>query len=222
VRLGDAKEVVRAYLDDQEHRYRESLQRELVQEPASAATPVEIEAVELVGRDGVAKDVFAAGEQMTVRIYYNARTRIPWPLFNIRIFHGARDILEASMLIDGPVVEAIEGRGLVECRLASLPLTPKVYEVVIFARSKEGIADIVPMRTYAVFQVSDHDLGHWPLRGPMAINHLRQGSPVYVRRTWHFFHGERREDSAPVPVPADAGALEARVEPAARRHGGSR
>jgi len=26
-----------------------------------------------------------------------------------------------------------------------------------------------------------------PLRGPMAINHLRQGSPVYVPRTWRFF-----------------------------------
>jgi hypothetical protein len=25
------------------------------------------------------------------------------------------------------------------------------------------------------------------LGGPMAVNHLRQGSPVYVPRSWHFY-----------------------------------
>lgn len=187
VGLGDARDVVKAYLDDQERRYREGLCRESDAGPADPLVPVAIEAVELLDADGHAKHVFAPYERMTIRIRYNARQRIPWPLFNIRIFTGARDVFEASMVIDGPVVDAIEGAGTVECRLEALPLTPKVYEVVLFARSREGVAELVPIRTYAVFQVSD-DIPHdWPVRGPMAINHLRQGSPVYIHRSWHFF-----------------------------------
>src|SRR5262249_49942052 len=157
---------------------------ELVGGEGSRETPARIEQVELLGEDGEPRDVFRSGERMTVRIHYRTRQRIEWPLFNLRFFHRGCDVLEASMLIDGPIVPAIDGRGVVECLLDPLPLTPKVYEVKVFARSREGVADIVPMRTYAVFRISEHGLDRWPLKGPMAINHLRQGSPVYVRRTW--------------------------------------
>lgn len=190
VRIGKATDVVRAYLDDQDHRLAASTREELSKLPDDANTPASIEAVELLGEDGAVKDTFYSGERMTVRIHYNAHERIEGPLFNIRVFHRGQGVLEASMLIDGPEVEEIEGRGTVECRLDRLPLTPKVYEVVIFARAKEGVSDIVPMRTYAVFQVSEENRDEWPMRGPMAINHLRQGSPVYVRRSWHFQNGK--------------------------------
>jgi hypothetical protein len=95
------------------------------------------------------------------------------------------------MLIDGPVVEYIEGHGIAECRLDPLPLTPKVYEMVIFARAKEGVTDILPMRTYAVFRISEEKNDEWPMAGPMALNHLRNGSPVYVKRSWHFQNGRK-------------------------------
>jgi ABC-type polysaccharide/polyol phosphate transport system ATPase subunit len=193
VKMGKAADVVRAYLDDQDHRLVNQAREELSTLPADAHTPVSIELVELVGEDGAVKNDFYSGERMTIRIHYEAREKVEWPLFNLRVFHRGKDVFEASMLIDGPEVEGIEGRGTVECRLDCLPLTPKVYELVIFARAKEGVSDIVPMRTYAVFQVSEENRQQWPMGGPMAINHLRQGSPVYVRRSWHFQNGKGSE-----------------------------
>ncbi len=183
---GPAVDVVRAYLDKEDERIARSVLHDQPRD-GSGETPVVLESVELVGEDGLVKDVFRVGERMTVRMRYTAHERVERPLFNVRIFNRGFGLLEASMLIDGPVVDAIEGRGVVECRLDPLPLTPKVYEVVVFARAKEGVSDIFPMRTYAVFRVSEEEQSAWPMRGPMAVNHLRQGSPVYVGRTWRFF-----------------------------------
>jgi hypothetical protein len=54
-------------------------------------------------------------------------------------------------------------------------------------RSGDGIADLIAMRTVGRVRVTDEGIDAIPLRGPMAINHLRQGSPVYVPRTWRFY-----------------------------------
>jgi hypothetical protein len=45
------------------------------------------------------------------------------------------------------------------------------------------------MRIVAWFRVTDEQLDKVPLHGPMALNHLRQGSPVYLPRTWRFYNG---------------------------------
>ena len=94
------------------------------------------------------------------------------------------------MLIDGPGPPTAAGSGRVECHIPRLPLTPKLYEVKLFVRSGEGIADLVPMRTVVRFRVTDEGLDAVPLRGPMAVNHLRQGSPIYTPRTWQFYEDE--------------------------------
>ena len=91
------------------------------------------------------------------------------------------------MLIDGPGPEQAEGSAVVECHFPRLPLTPKLYEVKLFVRSGEGVADLIEMRTVTRFRVTDEGLDTVPLRGPMAVNHLRQGAPVYVPRTWRFY-----------------------------------
>lgn len=97
------------------------------------------------------------------------------------------------MLIDGYGPPEITGEGMVECRLASLLLTPKVYDIVVFVRTANGAADLCPSRIYATFRVTDNGLGLVSMKGPYALNHLRQGSPVYVARVWQFFNetGER-------------------------------
>src|SRR5262249_24601984 len=127
VMIGKATDVVRAYLDDQDKRLAGSARRDLASQPVQAAAPAAVEAVERAGEDGTVRDDFGVGERLTVRIHYHADQRIEYPLFNIRIFHRGQGVLEASMLIDGPEVESIEGRGLVECRLDRLPLTPTTY-----------------------------------------------------------------------------------------------
>jgi len=93
------------------------------------------------------------------------------------------------MLIDGYGPDWVEGAGTVECCLSSLPLTPKRYEIVLFVRSSEGITNLTTTRIAAWFRVTDEQLDKVPLHGPMALNHLRQGSPVYLPRTWRFYNG---------------------------------
>jgi hypothetical protein len=109
------------------------------------------------------------------------------PLFNLRFYLGNVGILEASMLIDGPGPSEADGSGTVECVLPRLPLTPKLYDIKLFVRSGEGIANLIDMRTVARLRVTDEGLDRVPLRGPMAVNHLRQGAPVYSPRMWRFY-----------------------------------
>ena len=105
----------------------------------------------------------------------------------MRFFHGDNDVFEASMLIDGPGPAAVEGSGMVDCHIPVLPLTPRVYKIQLFVRSGEGIADLTRRRFVAQVRVTDEGLDAVPLEGPMAIGHLRRGSPVYVPRTWRFY-----------------------------------
>jgi ABC-type polysaccharide/polyol phosphate transport system ATPase subunit len=221
VQYGNAGDVVRAYLDDQERRAMAESQREGVtyqgratvatkayfqtrdEEKTQAAMPkkpakselLEIRRVELVDADGNIGTEFPFQSDLTVRIHYNAVQPVSRPLFNLRFFHQGADIFETSMLIDGYGPDQVEGEGTVECRIPKLPLTPKVYNIVLFVRSAEGIADVTTMRTVAQFRITNEHLTRVPLRGPMAVNHLRQGSPVYVTRSWHFYNGH---DSKPV------------------------
>ena len=146
-----------------------------------------IESVEVLAADGEPCEELPFLSECTIRIRYHCTHRMHQPLFNLRFFHGGQDVFEASMLIDGPGPTHAEGSGAVECHIPMLPLTPKVYDITLFVRSGEGQVNLIDMRTVARFRVTDEGLNAIPLRGPMAVNHLRQGSPVYVPRTWRFF-----------------------------------
>ena len=208
---GSAHEVVRSYLDEQERRAMQDSEEEGIafEGRGTAATRAFFDARDAVGaKDGPAPAIDEAmvvesvqvldaqGEpckelpflsECTVRIRYTCPGRIHQPLFNVRFFDGEKDVFEASMLIDGPGPDSVEGSGVVECHIPLLPLTPRVYRIQLFVRSGEGIADLIERKFVAQVRVTDERLDAVPLRGPMAIGHLRRGSPVYVPRTWRFY-----------------------------------
>ena len=150
---GPANEVVRSYLDDQERRaMRDSAEEGVAYEgrgtaatraffdardaagseivPAPHADQViTIESVEVLGADGEPCEELPFLSECTIRIKYHCDRSIYQPLFNLRLFHGSRDLFEASMLIDGPGPSAVQGSGVVECHIPLLPLTPKVYDI---------------------------------------------------------------------------------------------
>jgi ABC-type polysaccharide/polyol phosphate transport system ATPase subunit len=208
---GSAHEVVRSYLNDQEERaMRESAQEGVMYqgrgtaatraffdkrdaaEPEDAPPPVAEEAmiihsVQILDEDGCARTELPFLSPCTVRVEFECPRPIHQPLFNVRFFHGENDVFEASMLIDGPGPMEVQGHGVVECSIPLLPLTPRVYKVQLFVRSGDGIADLIERRFVTQFRVTDERLETVPLAGPMAIGHLRRGSPVYVPRTWRFY-----------------------------------
>jgi hypothetical protein len=218
VRYGDAGDVVRAFLDNQERLAMEQSRAEGIEyegritaatkdyleknesRSASAARAdktglaeelIQLVKIEIEDGSGRIGDEVPFLSDVTVRIHYNAVRPVERPLFNLRFFTNGHSVFEASMLIDGPGPDVAEGEGIVECIIPALPLTPKLYEIKMFTRSGEGICDLMRMRTVAYLRVTDENLDAVPLKGPMAVNHLRQGSPVYIERTWKFYNGDR-------------------------------
>lgn len=182
--MADTRKTISAYLDYNERQESKvSLTSELIRK-SSSPMPVTIEKVELTDLNGKIKNEFAFGEGMIIRIYYNALRKIERPLFNSRILYNGQGVIEAGMLIDGCGPDYIEGRGVVECRFDSLPLTPKTYEILLFIRSSEGIADIAHMDIYSRFRVTEENLNNIAMEGPMALNYLRHGTSIYVPHYW--------------------------------------
>ncbi len=183
--IGKPREVVSFYLNQQEKRAFSEF-RNSRGSPETDSASVTIEKVALADRHGAAKDEFAFGEGMAVRIHYDARRRVEKPVFGLRIIFGGIEIAEASMLVDGYGPDYIEGKGFIECTFESMPLIPGIYEIFLFARSSEGIADIITSDIYSRFRVTDEGLDKIPMKGPMALIHLRQGPVVYVHRSWRW------------------------------------
>jgi lipopolysaccharide transport system ATP-binding protein len=223
VSYGPSTKVIRAYLDMQEKRAIAEAQAEGVGYQArataaeraylrakdeerakevtgsSSADPVMIRAVEILDRAGQPCAELPFRSDLTVRIQYEARQPIVGPLFELSFYTDEREVFNASMLIDGPGPDRLEGKGVVECRIPQLPLTPKTYRVVLAAfQSGDGVTEVLTRRTIANFRVTDHDLDKVPMRGPLALTVLRQGPAVYVPRVWHFYNRQGDEPVATV------------------------
>jgi hypothetical protein len=76
-----------------------------------------IESVEVLDPNGTPCDELPFLSPCTIRIVFDCPHSIPQPLFNVRFYDGEKHIFEASMLIDGPGPETVEGRGVVECHI---------------------------------------------------------------------------------------------------------
>lgn len=182
--IGDTRKTISSYLDYNERQENKVAEVSELSRKVSSPMPVIIEKVELFDLNGENKNEFAFGEGMVIRLYYKAERRIERPLFNLRILDRGFGIIEAGMLIDGHGPDYIEGRGLIECRFDTLPLTPKSYDILLFVRSSEGIADIAHADTYCRFRITEKNLENISLSGPMALNYLRDGTHIYVPHHW--------------------------------------
>jgi ABC-type polysaccharide/polyol phosphate transport system ATPase subunit len=209
---GRSTDVVREYLDTQERRTiaeakaegsghqpraaaaeraflraREGERAKKVEEPPSADL-MQIRAVEILDREGQICEELPFRSDLTVRIHYETRNPVLRPLFDLAFVNDDRDVFHATMLIDGPGPDQIQGQGVVECRIDRLPLTPKVYRIMLWVfQSGHALSEVATRRTVASFRVTDEGVDSVSMRGPMALTVLRQGPPVYVPRVWRFY-----------------------------------
>jgi ABC-type polysaccharide/polyol phosphate transport system ATPase subunit len=223
VSYGRSTDVVREYLDTQErrtiaeakaeggrHQARataaeraylrakdEETAKKVVEPPP--ADPLQIRAVEILDRDGQPCGELPFRSDLTVRIHYETESPIIRPLFDLAFVSDDRDIFTATMLIDGSGPDQILGRGVVECRIDRLPLTPKAYSVMLWVfQSGHALTEVATRRTVASFRVTDEGVDSVSMRGPLALTVLRQGPPVYVPRVWHFYDRQGGEPVATV------------------------
>lgn len=180
----------RAYLKVKD----EERPREIVEPPPS--DPLQIRSVEILDRAGQPCVEIPFRSDLVIRIHYEARNPIIGPLFELVFFNDEREIFIASMMLDGPGPERIEGIGFVECRIPQLPLTPKVYRVVLgVVQAGYLVTAVTTKRTVANFRVTDEGLDSVAMRGPLALTILRQGPAFYVPRVWNFYNGQGAEPS---------------------------
>ena len=171
--------------------------KQIVEPPPS--DPLQIRSVEILDRAGQPCVELPFRSDLTIRIHYEAPDPIIGPLFELVFFNDDRELFNASMLLDGPGPDRIAGKGIVECRIPRLPLTPKVYRVVLSVfQAGSFLTEVTTRRTVAHFRVTDEGVDSVARGGPVALTILRQGPAVYVPRVWHFYDGQASEPLATV------------------------
>jgi ABC-type polysaccharide/polyol phosphate transport system ATPase subunit len=85
--------------------------KEIVEPPPS--DPLQIRSVEILDRAGQPCVELPFRSDLTVRIDYEAPKPIIGPLFELAFLTDEREVFNASMLLDGPGPDQIEGRGTV-------------------------------------------------------------------------------------------------------------
>jgi len=186
VSSGSPRDVIRDYLDDQDKKSTKMVNYVLNSPKALVNYPVSIDKVEILDSNHAPILELPFLSTMTIRIHYNAKRRIYCPQFNIRILHKWNELVDASMLADGDCPRYIEGPGIIDCEFDRLPLTPRVYDVLIFVREAEGIVDIAEMNIYARFRITDYGIEYLPYKGRMSVSLLRQNAIMYLPYRWKY------------------------------------
>lgn len=115
---------------------------------------VEVLGVEVCDPFGKARDRFELGEGMLVRVRYRAKERVRRPEFGISFYH------EEGIHVSGPnnnsaqyPIEEIEGEGVVECRLSTLPLVQGRYFVTVAVHDETALRAFDYVEQAAAFEV---------------------------------------------------------------------
>ncbi|MBU1694396.1 MAG: ABC transporter ATP-binding protein [Verrucomicrobia bacterium] len=188
VMIGEAREVIRAYRDQQIQLSAEPDGHGLNARKATGALAESpffiIHRAEPVHADGRVDERFAYGEPIAVRISFTARQRIERPLFNLSFMVAGVSVLETSMLVDGQAPDYVEGPGEITSRLVNPRLLPNAYTVELFIRNPEGMVDLMDMQVVTQFTITSEGLDQIPQTGPYALGHLMHGNMLYQPYEW--------------------------------------
>jgi len=175
---GDARSVLRAYLDWVDSAHQARLADGVEHRPSRY---LELARVTCHGTDGGERYAFRTGDDVEVRLHFRALARVARPHVSIGITDGRPgNLVLCSMLVDGGAPEALEGQPVVSCRLRSIPLLPRVYQLWCSVRSEQAYGDLFDWQHVGAFRISGAD----GLVGPAAQAHSATDGPVYVAHEW--------------------------------------
>lgn len=127
---------------------------------------------------GQERGVFTTGEPFTARIYYHASQRIEWPAFGVAIYRDdGTHINGPNTTTSGYDIPYIEGDGVIEYTIPSLPLLAGTYEF------SAAIYDYYSRHPY------DHQHRMYTFRVQQGRLKEREGT-IYIPSTWHHQVGE--------------------------------
>ncbi len=175
---GEAKLVLKAYLDWVESVHHARLARPTL---SKRSQRLMLERLTCNDSEGLERYAFRTGEDIEIRLRFESTSKIEYPHFSIGITDGRPGTLVlCSMLVDGGAPEGVEGRAEVSCRLRSLPLLPRVYELWCSVRSAHAYGDLFDWQQVGAFRVVEAA----GLVGPAAQAHTALDGPVYVAHDW--------------------------------------
>jgi ABC-type polysaccharide/polyol phosphate transport system ATPase subunit len=136
---GPAGKVIDAYIADVNRQEEERLAAERPEDtpPEEEHNPfrrgtreVEITRVQLLGAGDVEQPVFRTGEPLTIRLHYTAHERISGPVFGVGVYHESGTWLTGPNTgFDGLPIPAVDGPGVIDYHVPSLPLHTGRYQV---------------------------------------------------------------------------------------------
>ncbi len=120
---------------------------------------VTIESVALLGPGGVAQ-LFRTGDALTIRLSFSAVHPIARPIFGIGIRNGDGTLVTGpNTRMCGYPVDTIDGEGILEYRVARLPLLPGTYSVAVSVYDDAMITAYDHWEDCASFVVLDDGTG---------------------------------------------------------------
>jgi ABC-type polysaccharide/polyol phosphate transport system ATPase subunit len=123
---------------------------------------------------------FAPGEDLEVRLRFQALTPIESPYVTVGIKAGRNGMITAcSMLVDGAATPHIHDRAEISCVMRDLPLRPRTYELWAGVQSRHGIGHLLDWQRIGAFRVATADQAEET--GPLAVT---AGWPVEVEHEW--------------------------------------
>jgi len=173
---GPSREVIARYLEwTDEHR-----QRLLGESAAGARGPVRLTAATLHGLDGAERYEFEPGEGLEVRLRFESDGPVRGPHVNLGISDARAGLLvQCSMLHDGRAPEEMPASWECRCRIESLPLKPRLYDVFCDVYGERGHGVLSEWSRVAAFRVVGVMGG-----GPLAVSDVDTSGPVSVGYDW--------------------------------------
>ncbi|HEV8605168.1 MAG TPA: ABC transporter ATP-binding protein [Tepidisphaeraceae bacterium] len=130
---GPSQKVLEKYHQTMGEKIRLEQERDLAREAVSGPKPariVELTKADLLDADGIPAETFQTGQNMTLRIHYNARKRIERPRVEVEMVWAAEDWAAAIFRsnLDNFQIPPIEGKGWIELRIGPILAEPNVYQ----------------------------------------------------------------------------------------------
>ena len=147
---GSARDVTEGYLAEVNRKDRERLEEEAAREPSSSASQptsvrkarpsrsgsgeIRVTEVILLDRAGDRKEVFTSGEELTIRLVFEAAERVEGPVFGVAIHRDDNlHVAGPNTKVSECHIPAVEGRGQLDFVIPDLPLTAGRYELSVSA-----------------------------------------------------------------------------------------
>ncbi len=120
-------------------------------------TDVDIESVQLIGKDGQEKESFYVDEEFSVAMEYNAKQKIPDPVFVLGIVRADGVMCcSSSTKTNGIDIKEIEGKARIKVSFGKLNLAPGIYAVRVGVWDRDMIHPYV-VRKEDVFRIEVDD-----------------------------------------------------------------